>query len=66
MGFSLDSYPFIGPLPGRERLLVAAGFTGHGGPYWAVAGQCLAELIATGHADPALRHYAVDRALPGS
>jgi len=61
MGFSLDGYPFIGPVPGRERLLVAAGFTGHGGPYWAVAGQCLAELIATGRADPALRHYALDR-----
>lgn len=63
MGFSLDSYPCIGPLPGRERLLVAAGFTGHGGPYWAVAGRCLAELIATGAADPALRHYALDREL---
>jgi glycine/D-amino acid oxidase-like deaminating enzyme len=66
MGFSLDGYPFIGPLPGRERLLVAAGFTGHGGPYWAIAGQCIADLIATGRADPALRYYALDRELsPG-
>ncbi len=66
MGFSADGYPFIGPLPGRERLLVAAGFTGHGGPYWAVAGQCLAELIASGRPDPALRHYAIDRELPAA
>lgn len=64
MGFSRDGYPFIGPMPGRERLLVAAGFTGHGGPYFAVAGKSIAELIVRGRSEEPLGDYALDRALP--
>ncbi len=30
MGFSRDGLPLLGPLPGRERVDVLAGFTGHG------------------------------------
>lgn len=63
MGFSRDGYPFIGPLPGRERVLVVAGFTGHGGPYFAIAGRCIAELLVHGRSDEPLRHYALDREL---
>jgi gamma-glutamylputrescine oxidase len=64
MGFSRDGYPFIGPLPGRPRLLAAAGFTGHGGPYFAVAGKCIADLIVDGRTDQPLYNYALDRDLP--
>jgi gamma-glutamylputrescine oxidase len=61
MGFSRDGYPFIGPMPGRQRLIVAAGFTGHGGPYFAIAGRCVAELIADGRSEVSLENYALDR-----
>jgi glycine/D-amino acid oxidase-like deaminating enzyme len=64
MGFSRDVYPFIGPAPGRERLITVAGFTGHGGPYAAIAGRCVAELIIRGRSDEPLDHYALDRPLP--
>ena len=63
MGFSRDGYPFIGRMPGSERLLVAAGFTGHGGPYFAIAGKCLAELIVDGRSGTPIEHYALDRTL---
>ena len=64
MGFSRDGYPFIGPMPGRPRLLVAAGYTGHGGPYFAIAGRCVAELIADGRTETPIDDYALDRVLP--
>jgi glycine/D-amino acid oxidase-like deaminating enzyme len=63
MGFSQDGYPFIGPIPGRERLIVAAGFTGHGGPYFAITGKSVAELIVDGKPEEPIANYALDRAL---
>ncbi|MGH2588532.1 MAG: NAD(P)/FAD-dependent oxidoreductase [Dehalococcoidia bacterium] len=63
MGFSRDGYPFIGSMPGRPHLIVAAGFTGHGGPYFAIAGRCVAELIAGGHSEMPIDNYALDRPL---
>lgn len=32
MGYSSDSCPFIGALPGRPNQFIVAGFTGHGMP----------------------------------
>lgn len=61
MGFSRDGYPFIGPMPGRERFYVIAGFTGHGGPYSQIAGKCIAELIAHGKTDEPIHHFSLDR-----
>lgn len=63
MGFSRDGYPFIGPMPGRPRLLVAAGFTGHGGPYFAITGKSIAEVIVRGESEESLAAYALDREL---
>jgi glycine/D-amino acid oxidase-like deaminating enzyme len=64
MGFSRDGYPFIGPVPGRPRLLVAAGYTGHGGPYFALAAKCLADLIVDGRSAVSIEPYRLDRTLP--
>jgi glycine/D-amino acid oxidase-like deaminating enzyme len=64
MGFSRDGYPFIGPMPGRERLIIIAGFTGHGGPYPQIAGKCVAELIVRGKSEEPLHNYALDRPPP--
>jgi len=48
MGFSRDSLPAIGPLPGRPRVSLAAGFTGHGFGFAVHAGEVVAALLATG------------------
>jgi sarcosine oxidase subunit beta len=66
MGFSRDGYPFIGAVPGRPNLYVAAGFTGHGGPYFAIAARCVADLIVDGRTDQPLHHFAPDRELLGA
>jgi glycine/D-amino acid oxidase-like deaminating enzyme len=63
MGFSRDGYPFIGPMPGRPRLLVAAGYTGHGGPYFAIVARCVAELVIDGRSEVPIGAYALERDL---
>lgn len=62
MGFSRDGFPLIGPLPERPGMFVIAGFTGHGGPYAVIAGQCIADLIRHGKTDEAVHLFALDRA----
>ena len=48
-----DELPLIGPMFGRDRLLVATGYMGNGLTMGFLAGACLAELITTGQS-PAL------------
>jgi glycine/D-amino acid oxidase-like deaminating enzyme len=48
MGFSQDGLPFLGKLPGRNNILVAGGFTGHGMAFGFLSGRVLAEIIQTG------------------
>ncbi len=48
MGFSRDSLPAIGPIPGWPSVFAALGFTGHGFGFAAHAAHTVAELMATG------------------
>lgn len=48
MGFSRDSLPLVGAVPGLPGALVAAGFTGHGFGFAWVCGRALAELVTEG------------------
>jgi len=48
MGFTHDGLPLIGRLPGRNTILVAAGFNGRGLSYAALTGRVLAELVTAG------------------
>ncbi len=50
MGFSADSLPIIGALPGRSNLYLLGGYTGHGIGWGMKAGQLLARLILEGEA----------------
>jgi sarcosine oxidase, subunit beta len=50
---SIDSIPFVGPLPGLEGLTLALGFSGHGFALAPAIGRALAEQLA-GRAVPAL------------
>jgi len=48
MGFSRDSLPIIGPLPGSPVLFAATGFTGHGFGFAVHAARVLRELLCEG------------------
>jgi glycine/D-amino acid oxidase-like deaminating enzyme len=51
MGFTPDRLPLIGPVPGREGLYIAGGYTGHGLAFAFLAGRMIAQLIAAGATD---------------
>lgn len=48
MGYSTDSCPFIGALPGRLNQFIVAGFTGHGMPQIFLAARGIAEMAVDG------------------
>lgn len=48
MGFSRDGLPLVGAAPGLGGAVVAAGFTGHGFGFAALAGAALAGLVTEG------------------
>ncbi len=48
MGFSRDSMPIVGAVPGLPGALAAVGFTGHGFGFAWVCGAALAELVQEG------------------
>ncbi|KIW13150.1 hypothetical protein PV08_08337 [Exophiala spinifera] len=45
MGWSNDSMPFVGRLPGKPGIYVTAGFTGHGMPRILGCSKALVELV---------------------
>jgi gamma-glutamylputrescine oxidase len=46
VGYSEDRRPFVGPVPGREGLWVAGGYSGTGNVPGFLAGQELADMVA--------------------
>jgi glycine/D-amino acid oxidase-like deaminating enzyme len=48
MGYSADSLPHVGCVPGREGLFVLAGFNGHGMPVAYLAAKGIAEMVVEG------------------
>jgi sarcosine oxidase len=48
---SPDGHFLLGPLPGDERVVVAAGFSGHGFKFASVIGEALADLCMHGRTD---------------
>ncbi|KIW60860.1 hypothetical protein PV05_01043 [Exophiala xenobiotica] len=48
MGWSTDSMPFVGQMPGQPGVFVTAGFTGHGMPRILGCSKALAELVKSG------------------
>jgi gamma-glutamylputrescine oxidase len=45
VGYSEDRRPFVGPVPGREGLWVAGGYSGHGNVPGFLAGQELGDMV---------------------
>ena len=50
MGYSADSLPHVGAVPGRDGAFVLAGFNGHGMPVVYLAAKAVAEMVGQGKA----------------
>lgn len=48
MGYSSDSCPFIGAIPGRSNQFIVAGFTGHGMPQVFLSAKSVAAMVYEG------------------
>jgi glycine/D-amino acid oxidase-like deaminating enzyme len=48
MGYSADSLPHIGQVPGKPGQFIIAGFTGHGMPQAWLSGKGIAAMVAEG------------------
>ena len=60
MGFSQDGLPIVGPAPGSPRVLVAAGYTGHGFGFAYLCGERAADAIL-GEPTPELAQFSPAR-----
>jgi len=56
-----DNYPILGLLAPWENVLVAAGHNSVGIILSAISGQCMAELVATGHMPPLIQPFSAER-----
>ena len=56
-----DSHPILGPLAPWENVLVAAGHNSVGIILSAITGQCIAEMVTTGHVPPLIRPFSAQR-----
>lgn len=45
MGYSADSLPHIGDIPGKPGQYIAAGFNGHGMPVVFLCGKAIAQMV---------------------
>jgi hypothetical protein len=45
MGFSRDDHPWVGPIPEKPNLYIAAGYTGHGMPNTWLCGKAVALMM---------------------
>ena len=61
-----DSNPILGPLPGLEGFIMAAGFSGHGFMLSPAVGQSLADLIMTGRSEIDLAPLGYERFTEGA
>lgn len=48
MGYSTDSLPHVGQVPGRPGQFIVAGFTGHGMPQAYLSGKGVAAMVSEG------------------
>ncbi|MBB6377162.1 sarcosine oxidase [Pseudonocardia eucalypti] len=60
-GFTADGAPVIGPLPGRENVIVAAGFSGGGFRIASAMGEVLAGIATSGTVPESVAGLSVER-----
>ncbi len=59
-----DSHPIVDFLAPWENVLVAAGHNSVGIILSAITGQCVVEMVATGHRQPIMQPFGIERFLP--
>jgi len=60
-GYTPDGHGLVGALPGTDRVIVLAGFSGHGFKMSPVIGDIAADLIIDGKTNRSIDHLAPDR-----
>jgi sarcosine oxidase len=60
-GYTPDGHALVGALPGSDRVIVLAGFSGHGFKMSPVIGDIAADLVLDGKTDRPVDHLAPDR-----
>ena len=63
-GMTEDQLPLVGPVPGREGVWVACGYSGHGNVMGLMCGELVAHAIL-GRTDPVLELFEPARLLGG-
>ena len=56
-----DSHPILGSLPPWENVLLAVGHNSVGIILSAITGQCIAEMVATGHTPSLIQPFSAER-----
>ena len=59
--FCEDEMEVVGPVPGVDGLIIAAGFSGHGFAVGPGVGSLIAEFISTGHWSNMLKPFGIER-----
>lgn len=62
-GYTPDKHALVGALPGTDRVIVLAGFSGHGFKMSPVIGDIAADLVIDGKTSRPVGHLAPDRFL---
>lgn len=60
-GYTPDGHALVGALPGNDRVIVLAGFSGHGFKMSPVIGDIAADLVIDGKTSRPANHLAPDR-----
>ena len=58
---SVDGHPFLGPVPGADRLFIAAGHHTHGHLLATASGLLISQLIMDGKTEMDLAPFSVGR-----
>ena len=58
---AIDEVPILGAVPGRDGIVLATGFSGHGFALSPAVGEAIAELIATGVTPSEITPLTIDR-----
>lgn len=59
--YSLDNHGLVGPLPGRERIIALAAFSGHGFKLSPAIGDIAADFVLTGETVQPITHLQLAR-----
>lgn len=66
MGYSRDDKPWVGHVPGKPNMYMAAGYTGHGMPNTWLCGRAVAVMVSSSSAEEGDTAAVREVGLPGA